>query len=275
MAKKPGAPNQAQVTIRSTRDSRATLDTAWAKLQRAQKHLQVTAKMIGRFARRDCGTVSKFNPKTNQFDVIANMPPPPNIIGLLVGDCVHNMRSALDHIVYEFVRSNPKRPANTPHDRTMFPIADTKEGYLRQVNNLKRLAGVPEDVAALIDALQPYHRRDRGLDYTKYPLWVLNKLENVDKHRRLMLTSAVARHAVINIRYQDGGETDLLQMQDVIHNGAVLTSYPPAHDGSEVQMNGCLFVYVALNEGSELPRFKGSEIVYLLNTILNQLVKAP
>jgi hypothetical protein len=250
------------------RISDSELAIAREKVVRAYKHFQVAARMIRRFARNDCGVDSKFNPKTGEFEVIARMPDPPPIIGLLIGDCVHNLRSALDHIVYALIATNPLRGGAPPSDKAMFPICSGRAEYRRQTDKLKRLEGIPDAVAALIETLQPYHTREKGLDHTLHPLWVLNKLDNIDKHRRLTLASGVARHAHVSIRYRDGGESDVVLLQDMIHDRAILTSYLPAPDGSEVQMDGGLMVYVALHEADELPSLLNEEIASVLVKII-------
>lgn len=225
--------------------------------------------MIRRFVKNDCGVDAKFNAKTQEFDVIARMPEPPPIIGMLVGDCVHNLRSALDHIIYALIWTNPSRGGKPPSEKAQFPICDTRPGYVTQVNQRKRIDGVPDAVATVVETLQPYHTREKGLDYTAHPLWVLNKLENIDKHRRLALASGVARHAHVSIRYRDGGESDVILMSDTIYDRAILTSYPPARDGSEVKMNGGLMVYVAFREADELPSLLDEDICHILGQLID------
>ena len=134
---------------------------------------------------------------------------------------------------------------------------------------MKRLDGIPDAVAALIETLQPYHTREKGRDYTRHPLWVLNKLDNIDKHRRLTLAAGVARHAHVSIRYRDGGESDVMLLQDMIYDRAILWSYPPASDGSEVQMNGGLMIYVALKEADELRSLLNEDIAVVLTQIID------
>jgi hypothetical protein len=244
--------------------SESELAVAREKVLRADKHLQVAHRMMRRFARNDCGVYAKFNTKTKQFDVIAKLPEPPTIIGLLVGDCIHNLRSALDHVVYALISTNPAGAGNPPSERAMFPICDTRAGYVHQVKKLHRLDGLPEAVAALIESLQPYRTREKGLDYTMHPLWVLNKLQNIDKHRRLMLAAGVARLAHVSVRYKSGHDMDLVIAEDMLYDGAILTSYPPAPDGSEVQMNGYLVSYVAMREVDELRSLVDEDIYRIL-----------
>jgi hypothetical protein len=151
----------------------------------------------------------------------------------------------------------------------MFPIRDTRAGYLHQIQKLKRLDGIPDTVATLIETLQPYHTREKGLDHTLHPLWVLDKLDNIDKHRRLAIASGIARHAHVAIRYADGGETDVMLLQDMIYDRAILTSYPPSIDGSEVKVNGGLMVYVAFKETRELPGLNDEDVCRTLMQLID------
>jgi hypothetical protein len=226
--------------------------------------------MIRRFIRNDCGIREKLNPRTQEIEVVARMPEPPPIIGLLMGDCVHNLRTALDHIVFALISTNQTRPSGTPNARTMFPIRDTAAGYCHQVEKLKRIDGLHDEAAALIDRLRPYHARERGDDHTTHPLWILDKLENIDKHRRLAMVSGIARHAHISIRDSDGGESDILVLSHMIHDRAVLSSYPARYRG-RVQVNGYLMVYVALNEVDELPSLVGIDVAYIMNFLIGQI----
>lgn len=152
----------------------------------------------------------------------------------------------------------------------MFPIRDTAVGYPDQVERLKRIDGLHDEAAALVDRLQPYHARQRGEDHTTHPLWILDKLENIDKHRRLAVVSGIARHAHIAIRDSDGGESDILVLSHMIHDRAVLTSYPAQYRG-KVQMNGYLMVYVALNEVDELPFLVGVDVAYIMNFLIGEI----
>lgn len=190
--------------------SQSELAIAREKILRADRHFQVVQRVIRRYIRRDCGIKTQFNRKTQEFDVVAKIPTLPPLIGLLVADAVHNLRTTLDHIIYALIRANPSRPPGTPDDKTMFPIRDTKEGYGHQISKLQRLRGLPPEATALVDLLQPYHTREKGDDHTLHPLWVLDKLENVDKHRRLNLVAGVAHGSHVSIRYESGHQSDIM-----------------------------------------------------------------
>jgi hypothetical protein len=96
---------------------------------------------------------------------------------IIVGDIVHNLRSALDHLVYEL--SGRK-------GGTAFPIFTSSDDYLvpncRGVSQRDtKLAGVPKRDRATIDSYQPYQR---GKQVARSdPLALLASLNNADKHR--------------------------------------------------------------------------------------------
>ena len=100
--------------------------------------------------------------------------------GVLIGEVVDNLRSALDHATYA--------AAARPTGQTQFPIFtrecdwDDKHGPMIET--------VPEPVAELIEQVQPYHA-PKGVDPRANILSVLNRLSNYDKHR--LLHTAVIR----------------------------------------------------------------------------------
>ena len=94
---------------------------------------------------------------------------------LSLADFVYALRSGLDQLAWQLsLINNP-----TPSHQTMFPIhADQtpkSEGLFRQ-----RVWDIPCEAIAVIRDIQPYKR---GATYWDDPLWQLNELSNIDKHR--------------------------------------------------------------------------------------------
>lgn len=103
---------------------------------------------------------------------------------LLAGEAIQNLRSALDHLVYELSGGNR---------RTQFPIFTDPCEF--QVLGSRKLKGVPEAKRALIEKAQPY--RFMPEDAAHHPLAQLSALSNRDKHRVLAtIVSAVTREGV-------------------------------------------------------------------------------
>lgn len=97
---------------------------------------------------------------------------------VILGDFVHNLRSALDHLVYALAALRRKKPRGT-----QFPIFLDPCEF--QVKGLPYLSGVHEAARTIIEELQPY----RVAEPKKHPLTVLAALSNADKHRLLQSTA--------------------------------------------------------------------------------------
>jgi hypothetical protein len=109
--------------------------------------------------------------------VVERLPTVPSHLGLMVGDALHNLRSALDHLAWELVQrgadQNPKRPNDV-----MFPTYSTLGGF---AGNLKRrLPGVGKTEWAIIERYQPYHRIEEPM---ARDVELLAEFSNTDKHR--------------------------------------------------------------------------------------------
>jgi len=103
---------------------------------------------------------------------------PPAMIGVILGDVVNNVRSALDHLACQFVIHSGNKPTRS----TAFPImtenpkldAGTKRYWERSTD------GMSVDIKTLLDGPQPYQGGD---DAGPKFLAILAALSNWDKHR--------------------------------------------------------------------------------------------
>lgn len=131
---------------------------------------------------------AKPNPPRYVLRVEVTEDPPP-IISLCFGDFLQNLRSALDYMARQLVISNGGIPIDEPPrsgDRrlTSFPIHDREPE-----KGIYVAGGVSEDALTVIEKLQPYHRTHKnGRDPVEDPLWILNDLARIDRHRLLHLT---------------------------------------------------------------------------------------
>jgi hypothetical protein len=107
----------------------------------------------------------------------------PDDFSLMIGDAVHNLRSALDHLAWQLVEAN----GNPPGKGTYFPISETLTKYIASKG--AKIQGMSAGAESLIDSIKPYLG---GND----DLWKLQELDNFDKHR-LLLVTAYALSAVM------------------------------------------------------------------------------
>lgn len=97
----------------------------------------------------------------------------------ITGDVANNCRSALNHLTWQLVLLNNKKPGG----RNDFPIFTDKSEYRKKIGEYFR--GTSPEALAIAERLQPYHA---GKDAASHPLAVLNKLSNIDKHQSPALT---------------------------------------------------------------------------------------
>jgi hypothetical protein len=155
-----------------------TIDNANAKLAWAKAHLQRLDLEIEKFSKSNpYALAAEYDLEHQRYVLRFNLFDVPLPICLIAGDAIYNMRASLDQLVWSLARLS-----GIPN-RTSFPIVDgpyLTPSKLKSFNNC--LAGVPVGAICEIDALQPYHGGDA---YKTNPLWRLDEICNLDKHRRI------------------------------------------------------------------------------------------
>jgi hypothetical protein len=103
---------------------------------------------------------------------------------ILAGEVVHQLRSALDHLVWQLVEAQHQ----TPQRRHAFPVrlAPFPKGFKKTVST-QQLDGVPPAAIRLVERAQPYHARNPA----EHWLAVLDGMWQADKHR-LLLSAVIA-----------------------------------------------------------------------------------
>ncbi len=139
---------------------------------------------------------------------------------LYVGDCVHNFRSALDHLACRLVEKAGKQIQRS----TRFPVTRTRDEFDKEI--AKALPGVSVTEWAAVEMLQPYH----AATVDTQPLNLLQRLDIGDKHK----SGLVAVAGIL--------DTDIIK----------------SHDGVEVVhgLTGDQFRYLSLNHASEICRVR-------------------
>jgi hypothetical protein len=157
-----------------------------AKLERALVHFDHLWRAAKAFT--DCEPFSVRIDKDGDvlrfFAVDRKLGPPPQSIVLIAGEAVYQLRSSLDHLIYQLVLANGHAALLEGSRTHQFPIFETPAGY--ESRAARRIAGVLDAAQSLIEAVQPYHREQGSI--RRDPLWLLQDLNNTDKHKVLPLT---------------------------------------------------------------------------------------
>jgi hypothetical protein len=103
-------------------------------------------------------------------------------ISMQVGECAHNLRSALDNMAYALARLKIDPPI-APW-QIAFPIfSDKKEFDAKWPKAKFEKFFAPEVISSIIN-IQPYNRQGGAEGSPKFdPLYLLSNLNNADKHR--------------------------------------------------------------------------------------------
>ena len=159
--------------------SKRTLEGVRAKIDRARDSLRSLESDIASFCEDERRKLL--------FEVDQRLPnrsldaAPEALVGysIRVGEIAYNLRSALDHLVWQLVIANNEKPCS----RNEFPIFKEEATY--KDNVVKKLRGVSSFLRELIEAVQPY-QKDGGLGSH---LWMLHSICNIDKHRYLNIAN--------------------------------------------------------------------------------------
>jgi hypothetical protein len=113
--------------------------------------------------------------------------PLPLMWSIRVAEIVHNIRSALDHLVWQLVIRRTGAPPTI--DRSEFPAVETLRGFERRAG--RHLTGVGAKERAIIKSVQPFETGGAA----RNPLWQLRQLSNWCRHSDVLLVAARVNHA--------------------------------------------------------------------------------
>jgi hypothetical protein len=111
----------------------------------------------------------------------------PSSIPLIIGDAVHNLRTAFDYIVV----------AITGLDWIALPVGRTQDDVSMAQHYRTIEATNPGPAKFIIDEIQPY----RG---GQFCLWELSVLDRIDKHRLILPTTNQAHRLGVRLEDQSG-----------------------------------------------------------------------
>jgi hypothetical protein len=158
----------------------------------------------------------------------------------ITGECIHSLRSALDHTAFELVRIN--QPTT---EKTEFPIF--KDRSLWEAEHARKLPGVAPGVLTEVERVQPYNGGD-----VRDRLWIVNALDIIDKHRRLNLVSPSLLHAEWE---PIGGQLeDVRPFYGPFEDGAVVARFKLAPYYAAMHVKTEFAFDIAFGEGEELAR---------------------
>jgi hypothetical protein len=164
------------------------LDTLRLKIERADAHLGELKAALGIGPKAVGGPhshgIGLEDDWTLQYSTDVPIPGPD--CGIIVGEALHQFRSVLDHLICALaMRKQPRSVCE--RFKLQFPIykdlIDFCANPLVSQGRMQCLLGARE--FRFIEESQPYERN--RIDPASDPLYILSKLDNVDKHRLVLV----------------------------------------------------------------------------------------
>lgn len=245
----------------------ASLDSAWSKWERGKTYFETLKReLAGNLPNvpwaHTHSAVCETQPGGLEYRFYVTLPPLDSVpIAGVSGDCLFNLRCALDHLVYA-LHENVLTPAQLAavEKHTRFPILlpsqkrTAKGGAPLPTSRWEEIKALGDSERRRIEFFQPYKGTDPLNPYGRVRHWLgeLNRLNNIDKHRYVH----VVRNASQAVPVPKGLEPYGFQNEIFWHQSLddktevfrwTFDSAPPniAH---YVQMNSQVYVGVSIKE---------------------------
>jgi hypothetical protein len=174
-------------------------ETTWeTKLLRARRHVEELRERIDRMKRDGVLGVDTEQQGRERTVRLVLREDPPTELSAIIGDALHNTRSALDCLAFEACTRGAAAAGTALTDRqerdASFPIASTEAEFRRRAR--QDLPHATNAVIETVHSRQPYYiaaqiptlTGDELAEEVKHhPLSTLARLSNIDKHRHLHL----------------------------------------------------------------------------------------
>jgi hypothetical protein len=215
------------------------LEGCRAKIERAKEHFHVLYREYAEFFADGPFDFANYNnPAAGETVYLAKISrQPPMRWGILAGEIVHQLRSALDLLAWQLVCDGGGDPRTGPGG-TGFPICKTPDGY--EQSSRVKLKGASENAVRAIENIQPYNKPE---DIGRL-LLLLHELDIRDKHQVLNVAVGAFRGGVVT--YSNlAEEVKVLQYKAEPHvpvasikDGDVLLRHPMRGSESEPGASG-------------------------------------
>jgi hypothetical protein len=217
----------------------------WHKIGRAENHLHALTTEVTAFVdAKPFATVERYESKQSKylFQLRIIKPIPQVRWALIIGDCVHNLRAALDYIAWRLAGSDLA-------DRsTLFPIYETEYGFNQMVKRRKLDDRIHPDALIEIRRCQPYERPNPEVR----PLWLLNELDARDKHKLLTMTQGLPFGGAFHIQGPRNVEGNIsINRYSCLEDGAVFAEiqFPVSTPESEVKVDASFMFDITFDKG--------------------------
>lgn len=232
-------------------------DAPRLKIERAKKHRDefmdaIRAYMAGDPIRLIVEELKKF-PGMHCW-VVRFVEPMPTEMSAIIGDVIHNLRTALDLTAADLVKLHGKSVKGV-----YFPFC-AKESDLDEMIRSRKFDRAGPAAVALLKALKPYKGGNPELR-------AIHDLDILDKHQALLPMASAALTPSMNISFFGNAPIDLPEIRPKIdYDGQPIWIMPPV---SNLPLGTKLDVYVGIIFGDEAKDYQGWDIIDALTHFID------
>ena len=223
------------------------------KIERAKKHIRDLGSIVVREVEPHSHNILVETDLKSGYDSLKpelNSAVPGEVM-CVVGDALHNLRTALDYIAndIEFATTGERS------SYTKFPVRDTRDELVAAVKGGLVYKAPKRIIDFIVDVVQPYEGGDGQL------IWALHQLDIEDKHR--LLISYLQFQWIRGIHYKDEGG-DVFEVPEWHATGERMPRFPTGKRKVEVTDKGHASASIVFAHGLPLG---GKHIFPTLNNL--------
>ncbi|WP_291075149.1 hypothetical protein [Hyphomonas sp.] len=215
-------------------------DSASLKVERAIRHVDELKTLIDEIRNLDLSdriTITK-DADDRYVAAFKALPEEVKMLPLVIGDAIHNCRSALDHIWTALDRSiSPKKNVFS-----LFLFHETRDNLEDAISKSPIKEAFPDTERLLLDCIKPHS--DAGGDHV---FWAITKFDKLDKHNMAIPIMTIDWFERIIVRT---GSMEV-PMQNV--RAAECTNFAASDSPVELENKGRLTVTPEFPHGTVLP----------------------
>lgn len=252
------------------------LASARAKVDRAREQASALQAEFGRLIGERAYTITQtLDRETGKKTAVFHARPLDPRWPVILGEIVHDLRSALDSAVYDLTVAEQGRPL----DHTEFPVfedeskydATNKDGSPRWGSGVYKVRGINAAAKGLIRDLQPFEFRKHHAGDEQPVVALVHELNIIDKHRSVHLvrqeTDQFEARVVRDIQPVEEWVFPLGKIED----GAVLGSWVPTITDDEPDMEFTIDFEIVLAD--TVPALDGQAVSALLEILVRGVEK--
>ena len=234
-------------------------ESAFMKLLRAKQHWHDLCQRDEFFWKRHSkDELLLTKDPDGRYRIVLGLAYPSEYVSCIIGDIIHNLRSALDHVVVELIQLNGHRADRN----SAFPIGSSNQHFLSAV--VSKTRGASDKAISMI----------RSLEHEAIPpgvIWGIHTLDVTDKHKTILTMATL--HSIKNLRVKYKSRSIRLPTLEIGHD-APSTPFrlplPPDADESDISLSRSFEAHRSIVFGKGRP-FEGQPIIHTLMQLIDHI----